>query len=50
MGTNGFRMEISGTPGDKNRPPITQSRKDDAYIGHGFRDCKAFVRVLTGGA
>jgi hypothetical protein len=45
MGTNGFQMEISGISDEKNRPLITQSRKDSRYIGRGFRNCKGFVRV-----
>jgi hypothetical protein len=45
MGTNGFRMKISGTSDEENRPLITQSRKDSRYIGPGFRECKGFVQV-----
>jgi hypothetical protein len=41
MGTNTFRMKISGTTGE--RPPITRSRKDSRYIGEGGGNCKQFI-------
>ena len=47
MGTNGFRMEISGISDERNRPLITQSRKDSRYIGLCRPECKVFVRVRT---
>lgn len=45
MGTNGFRMEFSGTTGEERQPVNHAITEDTGYIGHEFQNCKVFVRV-----